>query len=155
MTLETNELSKIVNRVQMPEKLLKTTELALFRSVGQQIFDQSKKGEWINSASKKIIKSSDRELKKMDYISDSDSKTIENYLDKFFKLTGWVGKTKNASTAIIFCLDLYEKSKFKYNSGLKKNLNSVLEYNKKNSGVPAACKWGGKLAWQKWDSLIN
>lgn len=152
---ELQSLAKQILRIEMNNTLIKTAEIALVRSLGEQVQGQSKKGQWIYNSAKKLVKASDRELKKLPYISNKDMKKIEGYLTKFFDITGWAGKTKNSVTVISFCLELVEKSKFKYNDQMTDSLNMLFDHNERSGSLKPACLWSGGLAYEKWNSLIN
>lgn len=138
----------------MNPELLNTAEIAMIRSLGEQVSDQSKPGR-IKAKAQNLMKESDKHLSALGKISDCGIKRIERHLTEFFKLTGWAGSQKNVVTIISFCLELVENSSFKYSNKIVDLLNDMFDYHERAGRVKESCLWPGGLAYEKWAEISH
>lgn len=138
----------------MTPLLQNTAEVAMIRSLGEQVFDNSNRGRMKNKSAK-LVEESDKILVRLPKIENSEMKQIEIHLDKFFESTGWARKQKNIVTIIVFCHYIRKNSKFKYSKKLVNILDDMFDYRERAGYVKDACLWPGELAYNKWQALIN
>jgi len=132
----------------------KMTELAMIISIPEFTKDQVKPGR-LKNLYNRLTKTATKELEAIPRATIRELDIIESLVGKFGKETGWEGKPKHIITLVSFCLDLIERSEFKYNPRITETLNDIVEYFERSGKAPAPSFWAGSVAANKWKSIME
>lgn len=83
-------------------------------------------------------------------MSYQEREAVAEKVRNFGIVTGWLGKDVKEATVISFCLDMLEKSQFKWPEKTWQALNDLLEFYERNGKAKAPNFWAGALASERF-----
>ena len=126
----------------------KTTELTLVRAIEHLVVE--KKNGRLTGLLNRLVKAVDKELGRINGLSQSDIDEIGKRINTFAVSTGWLGKQRHLCTIVSFCLAMLDQSEFAYNQKITDILNEIYDYFDRAGKAPYQCNWAGSLAMEKW-----
>ncbi len=130
------------------------TELALIRAIPDLTIGKLKPSR-NKSLFLQLQKSVDKDLRKFPRQSKPGLDRIWNTVQEFGRQTGWLNETRHIGTLFSFCLEIIEKSNFKFNPKISEIINKIIEHLEAGNDFKYQSCWAGSLAYEKWEGLFK
>lgn len=135
------------------DTLRHTAELALIHAV-PMLSDAHEKSR-LSGLQNTLQRLAAKELGKIRYITDQEMEKIIAHVTEWGKQTGWLNTQKHVGTLFSFCLEIIEKSNFKFNPKIIVIINEIIKHLENGKDFPFQSCWAGSIAAAKWEGLFK
>ena len=130
------------------------TELALIRAIPDLTIGTLKPSKTLGLF-KRLQKNVDKDLRLLPVPTESDKDRIWERVQEFGQVTGWLGQKKHTGTLVSFCIEIIETSALRFNPGILKTLNEIIEHFERGKDLKVQSCWAGAMAAEKWKGLFE
>ena len=102
-----------------------------------------------------LQKAVDKDLRKFPPQSEANLDKVWRIVQEFGKQTGWLNQTRHIGTLFSFCLEIIEKSNFKFNPTISEIINKIISHLETGKDFKYSSCWAGSLAYEKWEGLFK
>lgn len=130
------------------------TELALIRSIPDLTLGTLKPSRK-KSLFLRLQAAVDKDLRNFLGVTEKHIDEARILIEEFGRQTGWLNTTKHVGTLFSFCLEVMEKSEFKFNPAIREIINEIVKHLEAGQDFPFQSCWAGSLACEKWEGLFR
>ena len=130
----------------------RTAELALIRSVPDLTLGTLPPSR-LKGLFERLQKHVDKDLRRRPRITEDELAVLRVKLDEFSQATGWNRNPKHIGTLLSFCLEIIERSEFKFNQGITEVINQIIAHLEDGKDFHYPSCWGGEVAYNKWEDI--